>query len=314
MSEVSFHTLLVAKPQQLDMADFEAIAGHIRARAPEIQPFVIPDSMHPPDQEMIARALSKPFLLFSPMALDYFRPTGGKQYVGRAIPKVDEMEALKRIGTPMPRWTLIKPGLKLDPKTWGELIVLKPAGGSLSTGVELRMTKDVAYRLPNSYPQGHPGRQTPMMAQMFIDPGPEAARLRVLTLFGEPLYAEEIKIPAVERPDVITSANVNDIPIVTNRSKIRYRSFVYDPDVLELARHMSRILPDVPLKACDIIREWKTGKLYVLEVNPGGNTWHFSSPLGRREFVDGERRESQFNAFSLAADLLIERTRREARA
>ena len=314
MTEPKFHTLLVAKPQQLDLADFEAIAAHIRERAPDIEPFVIPDSMHPPDQALIARALSKPFLLFCPMPLEFFRPSGGKQYVGRPIPKLDEMEALKRIGTPVPRWALIKPGIKLDPKVWGELVVLKPVAGSLSDGVELRMAKDVAYRLPNSYPPKHPGRTSAMMAQVFIDPGPEAARLRVLTLFGEPLYAEEIKIPAVERPEVLTADRLKEIPIVTTGSKVRLRRFIYDADVLDMARHMSRVLPDVPLKACDIIREWKTGKLYVLEVNPGGNVWHFSSPIGRRELVNGERREAQFDAFSLAANLLIERTRKEARA
>lgn len=313
MPEPRFNLLLIGKPVQLDMQDFEEIARHVRAKAPDIEPFVIPDSMHPPDQEMIARAIARPYLLFAPIALKYFRPAGGKHYCGRPVPKLEQMEMFKRLNLPVPKWIVIKPGTKLDPKVWGETVVVKPVLGSLSEGVELRMTGDVAYRLPQSYPSKHPGRTSPMMAQMFIDPGPEAARIRVLTLFGEPLYAEEIKIPATERPAVLTADVLKDIPIVTTGTKVRHRSFVYDPDVLDLARHVSRILPEVPLKACDFIRQWKTGRLYVLEVNPGGNTWHFSSKVGRRELVGGKKRQEQFDAFALAADLLIERTRKEAR-
>jgi hypothetical protein len=35
------------------------------------------------------------------------------------------------------------------------------------------------------------------------------------------------------------------------------------------------------LLGVDIIRESQTGQLYVLETNPYGMTWHFSSPLSK---------------------------------
>jgi hypothetical protein len=54
-----------------------------------------------------------------------------------------------------------------------------------------------------------------------------------------------------------------------------------DPDVLELARKVHAAFPNIPRLGTDILREAATGKLYVLERNPGGNTWHFSSPIGR---------------------------------
>ena len=73
----------------------------------------------------------------------------------------------------------------------------------------------------------------------------------------------------------------------------------------------------MPLKGCDVLRDARTGRVYVLEVNPGGNTWHFSSALlaahranNGVEF-EAERR-SQFDAFSTAAHVLLERTRAEA--
>lgn len=65
-------------------------------------------------------------------------------------------------------------------------------------------------------------------------------------------------------------------------------------------------------------------KLYVLEVNAGGNTWHFSSSLakdtrvslGRHKdpnhpfpaFLGGQILESQFGAFDLVAQRLVEVT------
>jgi hypothetical protein len=80
----------------------------------------------------------------------------------------------------------------------------------------------------------------------------------------------------------------------------------------------------IPMLAVDVIREAATGKLYVLECNPGGNTWHFSSSIGeklrlgfgdaktngnekaneiaRRMFID------QFGAFDIVAQQLIAKT------
>lgn len=314
MSEPRLHLILVHYPDLLDPADFHEIADFVRAKAPDIEPFVIADSMTKIDADMEKRAVSKPFLLFSPVSLKRFRPAGGKIYAGHGVPKLEQMERMKRAGLPVPKWQVIGPSTRLSVKDWGPLTVVKPTVGSLSLGVELQMTEDVGYRLPLSYPQKHPGRDAPMMAQRFIDPGPQAARIRILTLFGEPIYAEEIKIgEAGERPEVINSATVKTIAITTVKAKSRIRSFVNDPDALDLARRTYRLFPDAALHGCDLIREWGTGKLYILEINPGGNTWHFSSRVGRRELVEGKKRKEQFNAFERAADLLIERTRNEAR-
>ena len=47
-------------------------------------------------------------------------------------------------------------------------------------------------------------------------------------------------------------------------------------DILELARRAYLALPEIALQGIDIIREAGSGKLYLLEANPGGNTWIFS--------------------------------------
>jgi hypothetical protein len=312
-SEARLHLILVYFPDLLDPADFYQIADFVRAKAPDIEPFVIVDSMDPA-AEIEARATSKPFLLFAPVSLKRFRPTGGKIYAGHGVPKLDQLERLKRAGIPIPKWTLITPNTKLSAADWGPVVIVKPTAGSLSAGVELRLTESVRYRVPLSYPANHPARQAPMIAQKFIDSGRQTARIRVLTLFGEPLYAEEVKdADASEWPAVLDEETVKTITVTPVKAKKRIRSFVHDQDVLDLARRTYRLYPEIPLHACDIMREESSGKLYILELNLGGNTWHFSSKVGRRELVEGKKRWEQFNAFEVAAELLIERTRKEAK-
>jgi len=68
----------------------------------------------------------------------------------------------------------------------------------------------------------------------------------------------------------------------------------------------------------DIIREAESGRLFVLEANPGGNTWTFSKGAMRTrqaaltKALGVERLTDQFDAFTAAAKVLIERTRAEA--
>ena len=82
--------------------------------------------------------------------------------------------------------------------------------------------------------------------------------------------------------------------------------------MLAIARLAHAAIPEVPLKGCDIIRDAGSGRLYVLEVNPGGNTWHFSSRflagIRARNGPDFEaQRIRQFEAFRTAARVLAER-------
>ena len=42
--------------------------------------------------------------------------------------------------------------------------------------------------------------------------------------------------------------------------------------VIDVARACFRAIPQGPLVGCDMIRKADTGKLFVLETNPGGNS------------------------------------------
>jgi hypothetical protein len=305
--------VLVHHKDCVDPADFEEIALNIRTHAPDIRVFVVEDA--PPALREAVAAASRPTLVFAPVRLRNFIPIRGRICCGRRMPKLLQMQLLRAVGIPVPDWALIQPESRFSKTDWGDLLVVKPTGALLASyarGVELQLTKQVQFRPPASYPENHPGHYGPMFVQRFVDTGPYPAKIRVLTLFGTPLYAEEIRS---EEPQIIPNPPTSEglqrvqITVVTGP---RTRRFVYDPDVLELARRVYRAAPFVPLHACDFIREAATGKLYALEYNPGGNTWHFSSKAGGHHRIDGKRRQEQFNAFEIAAKVLITHTRDRA--
>ncbi len=63
-----------------------------------------------------------------------------------------------------------------------------------------------------------------------------------------------------------------------------------------------------------MVRSASDGRLYLLEVNSLGYTWHFSSPTGRRlQESFGIDLEAQFDGRQKAARVLAEQTRLRAR-
>jgi len=305
--------LLVYRKNCVDPADFEEIAEHIRARAPDIQVFIVEDaSMALPTA---VKAAANPTLVFSPLVLKNFIPLRGRIYCGRRMPKILQMQLMRRAGMPVPNWAPILPESQFKAADWGELVVVKPSAAILASygrGVELQFTEEVRFRPADSYPKDHPGRYGIMFIQRFVNTGPYLTKIRVLTLFGTPLYAEEPRAEQAQTiPDPLTAEAVQQFRVAV-ASVPRTRRFVFEADVLDLARQLYRAAPFVPLQACDFIREAGTRKLYALEFNPGGNTWHFSSQLAGHHRIGGQKRQEQFDAFSLAADVLIAQTRANA--
>ena len=86
--------------------------------------------------------------------------------------------------------------------------------------------------------------------------------------------------------------------------------------MLGLARAAHEALPEIPLKGCDLLRDVTTGKFYVIELNSGGNTWHFSSNFfaeTRKKTPELElARRQQFDYARTAARVLVVRTKAEA--
>jgi hypothetical protein len=70
------------------------------------------------------------------------------------------------------------------------------------------------------------------------------------------------------------------------------------------------------LKGTDLLYDATSGRWYVIELNCGGNTWHFSSRFfaeTRRHTPEFEiERRRQFDAMRTAARVLVARTNAEA--
>jgi len=79
--------------------------------------------------------------------------------------------------------------------------------------------------------------------------------------------------------------------------------------MIDLARRVGAVFPNIPLLGLDILRCKSTGKAHVLEINAGGNVWHYSSQLAAKEraahpeyFPNGHQKQ---RSFEMVAEILI---------
>jgi hypothetical protein len=310
--------IMVNQPGSQAIEDWYTIAGHVREIDPTIEVFVVNATLS--SRTTQRQAAKRPTFVFSPGPLFEFRPARGRVYHGRKIPKEEQVRILDAAGVRVPRTAVLTPELILDPTDWGEFVIVKPtsiSGSSYGTGIQLIRTQRVRFVPPEDYPEGHPGRLGPMVVQQFVDTGKRVSVYRVLTLFGEPLSCNHM-VSTDHRVDLGASdEEIERSTIATQGTTERETNFVKDADVLAFARAMHMAVPDVPLKGCDILREEGTGLLYGIEMNPGGNTWHFSSNfLAARRAMRGpkhqQERIEQFDVFRTSARVLVDRTNAEA--
>lgn len=308
--------ILVHSPGYQDVEDFQAIARAVEEMAPDIEVFVASNGI--PSSATRRRASKRPTLIFSPGNLLSFHPLRGKIYAGCPIPKLEQIVRFKAAGLPVPPTAEITPGIKLSGTEFGSHVVVKPGYSQASRGrfITLMRREAVSFQPREAFPEDHPGRYGPMYAQRFIDTGPFVNHHRVLTLFGVPLLAfktttKQARVSLDSSDDVLAA-----IPVKARRRDGQIeRELTQDADILKLASRVYAALPEIALHGVDIIREAESGKLYVLEANPGGNTWIFSKgdmTTRLKAALGVERLTDQFDAFRTAAKMLVERTRAEA--
>jgi hypothetical protein len=318
---ISRHLILVHTPGDQDVADFQDIGRRVAALAPEIEVFIARNDL--PNSVTRRRAGTRPTLIFSPGRLLEFRPVRGKLYVGSPIPKLEQVTRFKAAGVPVPESVEIVPDIALPESKFGSHVVVKP-GHSLASGgtdMVLMRREAVRFRPRDDYPENHPGRHGPMYAQRFVDTGPFVNHYRVLSLFGEPLLAfktsSQVERPSLDAPDDVLAT----VPIkATRRGGLPIRRELFqDAEILAMAKRVYLALSEIPLQAVDMVKAADTGELFVLEANPGGNTWIFSKRSGSglstatlTQALGVERLTDQFDAFATMARLLAERTRAEA--
>lgn len=229
--------------------------------------------------------------------------------------KIKELQLVENAHIPIPKWSAIRPGTMLNQEDWGRYVVVKPSRGRRGANVRIQKTSRVRYKSPEEYPEDHLGRIAPMVAQQFIHTGKWPAAYRVLTFLGSPLFAirydgkRDNNFP-LDDPDSFSIGGGRSIVANAMGCQIQCAG---DPDILELAKQAHGAFPDVPSLGVDILREERTGKLYVIEVNPVGFSWMLSDNTGvkiQEQF--GLDFYAQFGAIERASQAAIDTARRLA--
>jgi hypothetical protein len=147
--------------------------------------------------------------------------------------------------------------------------------------------------------------------QEFIYTGTQPEAYRVGTLFAEPIYSFKITgdrtSPLRGRFEFRQPTGTGSCNIVANSRSSTY-SDCFEADIIELAKRAHGAFPDIPLLGVDIIRDADTGKLWVIEVNASGYTWHFSSHVGRGiQATHNLDFKAQFGGLERVAQILADR-------
>jgi hypothetical protein len=299
------HLLLVHQPDAQDRRDFEQIAAIVHSQAPDIAVFIASNEI--PSAVTRKKAAKRPTLVFSPLYLRDFAPQRGKVYAGQLLTKGQQMERFVAAGLPVPPFWFKGSEVPPEHAILGRHVLVKSAelGASLGSGIVLMRT---AAALATVDQFGD------VFLQRYIDTGVYPAWYRVYTMFGQPVAAHKntstVKRVSLDASDEELAKSVVQARRATGQTK----TLCHDADVLAFAGEIYSSVPEVAFQACDIIREEATGRLYVLEINPGGNTWVFSRENTARVIAElgGYDIKQQFNAFETIADALIEGTRLEA--
>jgi hypothetical protein len=218
--------------------------------------------------------------------------------------------------------------MTLAPAIFGDFVVLKPLDleqSSKGDGVHLMRRDRLRTKQSSDFPESHPIHRARRgyLVQQFIDTGEYPSFFRVQTFLGKAIYAwhsilVEARVPLESSDDLIETT------IIATQGGAKNRELISDRDIIGLAERVHAAFPYIPMLAVDIIRDARTGALYVLECNPGGNTWHFSSEIGeklRLGFGNAERNGpakaneiarlmfiNQFGAFDIVAERLVKAT------
>lgn len=314
---------IIVNDRLLDLSDFIEICTRARRLAPHIHIFLgNPGSRA---EQVSPQLWSCPTVTLGiGSGLGDFIPRRGDILNNKPVSKLDQFAVLGSKGVPTPRTGKFDFRHKYDPEVWGGFVLLKPAPLSLSS--KGRHIKIVRTARLNDFTREQfvefIGTSAPVLIQSFIDTGSRPNCWRVLTLFGEPLYSTLTTAP-VERPPLSApDADLDNAYVVSKHvdwksgyDTSQMLSLASEPDVIDLAKQTAACFPRIPLLGIDILRDHVSGKLYALEINAGGNVWHFSSTGNRmgQEAISKEDRINQFGAWDVAARALIEATNRLAR-
>jgi hypothetical protein len=304
--------VLVNQSNKQKLSDFVEIREQIARRAQDIIPHIVDTKQT--DWPLAESVAMNPSMTVSPMPIRKFQSPRGPVYQGNEIPKSVQYERLRRDGISVPDWQEIRPDEAFNSEEWGPYVVVKPNLGRCGREIKIKKTSKVWYRPPEGDLADQPTTTASMLVQRFIYTGQWASSFRVVTLFGKPLLCWHCEIDHNLPPlqDKLGFARQGGINIVSNKRSSTYR-LSFDEEVIALAVAAQRSFPDQPLLGHDVARDCETGKLYILECNPRGDTWLFSSYTGTEiQKAHSINFYTQFGGLSKVAEILIDETRKRA--
>jgi hypothetical protein len=330
MQQSSFtrNLLIVQTVPEQDPSDWIAVKQRIERNAPDIEVRVA-DNRYRKSAIEIGEAgianhrqrnsataiwqIQRPSLVFSPIRLMDYVPRGGAVYCGHVLGKDEQLRRLSSIGISTPRTAILSSASSFSRKDWGKYVIVKPSNLNSGVGVKLVRTIELSAR----YDELTAGFDDQFLVEPYIDHCEDGypTEYRVLSLFGRALYCSRNRW-GNKRPELAEIA-ADPLGVIASNSGMmggRVRTICNDPEIISLGERAHQAFPECPVIGVDIVRESESGRLYVLEVNPHGAVWHLSSTLAKKaDPVHVQELYAQFNALDLVADLLIQKTRSEAR-
>jgi hypothetical protein len=285
--------------------DLRQIAADVTQTNSAVRAFVV--RHHKIEQLRLLPIWSKPTLSISFFSLPGRKLLPGRFLCGRMLQKDGEYRRLDAAGIPVPQWTVITPETRLDPSAWGPYVVEKPVAGRRGANIRIRRTSRISYVSPDSLPDGHCGRDGPMLAQRFIYTGEWPTSYRVVTLFGHVLLC--YRQVSHSRGNPLRGRwrfETGGVSIVSNTMTMEV-TLANDPDIIALAERAHReAFADYPVLGFDIVRDVETGLAYVLECHAQGS-WLFTADTGLG--IEAANRidfRSQFDPIKKAARVLAD--------
>jgi hypothetical protein len=251
-------------------------------------------------------------------------PPRGAIFENSAVKKIDQYNRFISSAIATPRTAELRPEQRFSAEGWAEFVIVKPLSLVLTShgnSAKLFRAKTLASLDRTRLPPQHVFRTGAVLVQDFVDTGVHPSKWRVLSLFGEPLYSSFSR-SMLPRVDLEAADELIEASVVEPRTDANVQADVagerdslkVDPAILDFAKRIHQAFPRIPLLGIDILRRESDGALYALEINAGGNVWHFTSYAEKHRARLGGKQMmiNQFGAWKVAAKALVQVVERHA--
>ena len=227
-------------------------------------------------------AIGQPTRVVSMYQLRAFRPHWATVWTQRKLTKSQEYQVLDEYGITIPKWTTLTRDKMPDLSGFSDFVVTKPDWGCCGALIRVRKQSRLKWEKPVVEKAGE-SISDDWIVQEYIHTDRWPTSYRVGTVFGEPIYAwhhvgNKSVQPFERKPE--KASDFAGRTIVASARGCTYDLEIPE-DILELARNTHAAFPTVPLLGVDIVRDCDTKKLYVLDINTSGNTFHLTSDTGK---------------------------------